>query len=151
VTRLRLFKCKIQVEVRRFAAENQRKFWHGAGWECQNAVPQTAIEEPGENSMKNLLIVLMAFALAGTAMASDDEKDGAEAGPAVCPETQATTVFVKDKTGSRDTGSAERLTETHRQVEGKGWSFSDLEPYIEDGDLKGFFVTYTRVHSCNNN
>lgn len=99
--------------------------------------------------MKNLLLVLMACALAGPAMAADKKEHGEAAGPAVCPELQASTVFVKDQTGSRTTGSAKRLTETHREVEGKGWSFNDFEPYIEDGDLKGFFVTYTRKHPCN--
>ena len=99
--------------------------------------------------MKKFLIALLACALAGPALAEDNKDESEASAPTACPELQATTVFVKDKTGSRTTGSAERLTETHRKVEAKGWSFSGLDSYIEDGDLKGFFVTYTRAHPCN--
>ena len=97
--------------------------------------------------MKKLLLALMTVALAGSAVAKDKDDEAEVA--AACPELQASTVFVKDQTGSRTTGSAKRLTETHREVEAKGWSFAGLETYIEDGDLKGFFVTYTRKHPCN--
>lgn len=27
---------------------------------------------------------------------------------------------------------------------GQGWKFMDLDIYVEDGDMKGFFVTYVR-------
>ena len=66
-----------------------------------------------------------------------------------CPKTMASTVFVDDKTGSRQKGSAERLSEAHRKAQDQGWDFKDLEVYIEDGDLQGFFVTYVRPHPCN--
>ena len=38
----------------------------------------------------------------------------------------------------RTDGSAERLTEEHRNAEKQGWEFEDLEIYIEDGDLVDF-------------
>ncbi|NIM69843.1 MAG: hypothetical protein GTN86_11680 [Xanthomonadales bacterium] len=74
-----------------------------------------------------------------------------EAGEAadICPRIQASTVFVDDKTGSRKRGSADRISETHKTAERQGWDFKDLEIYIEDGDLQGFFITYTRPHPCN--
>jgi len=70
-------------------------------------------------------------------------------GPLQCPATQAWTVFVSDATMRRHDGSASRITESHRKAEQLGWAFKDLEVYIENGDLQGFFITYTRPHPCN--
>ena len=44
-------------------------------------------------------------------------------------------------------GAGENLTELHRKYEAQDWSFEDLEVYVEDGDLEGFFVTYSKT-SC---
>lgn len=70
-------------------------------------------------------------------------------GPVHCPTTEAWTVFVSDATMRRHDGSASRITESHRKAEQLGWAFKDLEVYIENGDLQGFFITYTRPHPCN--
>jgi hypothetical protein len=100
--------------------------------------------------MRNILIGFAALAfLSATVYAQDDDDDASSPGPKRCPRLQASTVFVPDKSGSRQKGSAERLSETHRTAQDQGWDFEDLEVYIEDGDLQGFFVTYTRPHPCN--
>jgi hypothetical protein len=62
---------------------------------------------------------------------------------------QASTVFIPDQAGSRQKGSAKKLSETHKTAESQGWNFDEMQVYIEDGDLQGFFVTYTRDHPCN--
>ena len=72
-----------------------------------------------------------------------------EAAVTHCPPTEATTVFVADATMRRHDGSANRLTEAHRDAEQQGLQFRDLAVYTENGDLQGFFVTYTRPHPCN--
>ena len=100
--------------------------------------------------MNKLLITLLALPLvAVNAYAQNDDDDASTPGPKRCPRTQASTVFIPDKGSSRQKGSAERLSETHRTAQDQGWDFDDLEIYIEDGDLQGFFVTYTRAHPCN--
>jgi hypothetical protein len=71
------------------------------------------------------------------------------AGPAPCPATEAWTVFVTDATLRRHDGSARRITQAHREAEQRGGEFRDLEVYTENGDLQGFFITYTRPHPCN--
>jgi len=58
-------------------------------------------------------------------------------------------VFVPDKSGSRQKGSAKKLAETHRSAKEQGLDFKDLEIYIEDGNLQGCFVTCVRPHPCN--
>jgi len=100
--------------------------------------------------MTRILFALLITALAvPPALAQDDDDDASTPGPVRCPETQASTIFVPDKSGSRQKGSAKKLSETHRTAQEQGWDFKDLEIYIEDGDLQGFFVTYVRPHPCN--
>ncbi len=100
--------------------------------------------------MNRFVLVLLATSLvSGAAYAQKDDDDASTPGPKRCPQTQASTIFVADKSGSRQKGSAERLSETHRTAQDQGWDFKDLEVYIENGDLQGFFVTYVRPHPCN--
>ena len=91
-----------------------------------------------------LTLTLPLALLAGAAFADQDTE--ASSG---CPSLQASTVFVSDSTGSRKKGSAEKISETHKVAEAQGWDFKDFEIYIENGDLQGFFITYTRPHPCN--
>ncbi len=101
--------------------------------------------------MRKLFISMLVLAFASNvAFAQEDDTDAATPGPEKCARLQASTVFVPDKGGSRTKGSADNLTESHRNAEKQGWDFEALSVYIEDGDLQGFFVTYTRPHPCNN-
>ncbi len=38
--------------------------------------------------------------------------------------------------------SARHMTALHEVMAEKGWTFVDFEPYVENGDLQGFWVTY---------
>jgi len=100
--------------------------------------------------MRILLILSFTFSLASFELWAQEDDDASTPGPEKCPEIQASTIFVKDKTGSRKSGSAKRISETHDTAEAQGWNYQDLQVYIEDGDLQGFFITYTREHPCNN-
>ena len=95
--------------------------------------------------MLKQLTIASVLLVASSATYAQEEEDK----PQACPALQASTIFVKDKTGSRKTGSAKSISETHDNAEALGWNFEDLEIYIEDGDLQGFFITYTRPHPCN--
>lgn len=61
--------------------------------------------------------------------------------------TQSVTVFQDVSAMNRRKGAGRNLTELHQKYEAMGYDFADLEIYIEDGDLEGFFVTYT-VTTC---
>jgi len=100
--------------------------------------------------MKRSLFGMAAILLWATgAPAQNGTEEAAAVETKPCPNTLAYTVFVNDRTGSRQKGSAERLSDAHRNAQEQGWDFKDLEIYIEDGDLQGFFVTYTKPHPCN--
>lgn len=100
--------------------------------------------------MRKLAFSVLLFAfVSNIAFAQKDDADAATPGPGKCAKLQASTVFVPDKSGSRQKGSATKLTESHRNAESQGWNFDEMSIYTEDGDLQGFFVTYTRAHPCN--
>ncbi len=99
--------------------------------------------------MKLLFIGLISLALMSSSVFARKDKEVVEKTPARCGEIQAYTVFVKDKSGNRQKGSAELISKQHQLAEKGGWNFDELAVYIEDGDLQGFFITYTRPHSCN--
>lgn len=100
--------------------------------------------------MRKIATLLLALAFGiNPAFAQEDDADADTPGPKKCSRTQASTIFIPDKAGNRQKGSASKLTESHRNAESQGWDFDELAVYIEDGDLQGFFVTYTRPHPCN--
>jgi hypothetical protein len=57
---------------------------------------------------------------------------------------QAKTVYVDAKWGSRTGGSAKALSKSHKKYAAMGYRFVDMEPYLENSDLRGFFITYER-------
>jgi hypothetical protein len=56
--------------------------------------------------------------------------------------TQVRTVFVNKGNASAVTKA---LNKMHAKMEADGWSFADMNVYVEDGDLEGIFVTYVRA------
>jgi len=96
---------------------------------------------------KLALSVLLCVLISNIAFAKKNDSDEATSAPVKCPQLQASTVFVSDK-GQK--GSAGKLTESHKNAESQGWNFDEMSLYTENGDLKGFYVTYTRTHPCNN-
>ena len=99
--------------------------------------------------MKLSMIAVLASFLVSTALWANEDDDASTPGPDQCPKTQASTIFVADKTGARQDGSAKKISEAHDTAEAQGWEYHDLQIYIENGDLQGFFITYTREHPCN--
>ena len=97
--------------------------------------------------MRSLIFLVLLFVFASNiAVAQEDDEDAAKVRPANCPKLEANTLFVSDK-GKK--GSAKKLTESHKNAESQGWNFDEMSLYTEDGDLEGFYVTYTRPHACN--
>ena len=61
---------------------------------------------------------------------------------------QAITVFHDISGFGRKDRAAERMTERHDEMALSGWRFAGMEIYTENGDLEGFFVSYTRAATC---
>ena len=54
------------------------------------------------------------------------------------------TIWVDASWGFRNQGAANSLSRAHQAFAGQGYKVLSVEPYIENGDLQGFFVTYQK-------
>lgn len=71
----------------------------------------------------------------------------AQSGPsATCQESK--TIFRDVSRFSRKNNGAQNMTKKHNEFTQDGWWFVDMETYIENGDLEGFFLTYSRNIAC---
>ncbi|WP_457097351.1 hypothetical protein [Lysobacter sp. P5_B9] len=56
----------------------------------------------------------------------------------------AVTIWVDASWGFRNQGAANNLTKAHSAFAARGYKVQSVQPYIENGDLQGFFVTYQK-------
>ena len=56
----------------------------------------------------------------------------------------AVTIWIDASWGFRNQGAANNLTKSHSAFAAHGYKVQSLQPYIENGDLQGFFVTYQK-------
>lgn len=90
-----------------------------------------------------LLIALLALALPAQAalFGKSPEKSAAEAAAA---NMSAVTIWIDASWGFRNQGAANNLSKAHNAFATRGYKVVGVEPYIENGDLQGFFVTYQK-------
>ena len=98
--------------------------------------------------MKNACIALALIAVLGTALPAQarlfgksPEKAAAEAARQNSP---AVTIWVDASWGFRNQGAANDLSAAHRAFYAQGYRVVSVQPYLENGDLQGFFVTYEK-------
>lgn len=65
--------------------------------------------------------------------------------PAAVIAPAAETVYLDVGGLGRKGRAAEKLTVLHRERAAAGWTFASLDPYLENGDLQGFWVTYVQA------
>lgn len=92
-------------------------------------------------------ILLLAFLLAVASpvqaglFGKSPEQAAAEAEREQLP---AVTIWVDATWGFRKSGAANDLSAAHRAFYTHGYHVVGVQPYIENGDLQGFFVTYEK-------
>lgn len=57
---------------------------------------------------------------------------------------QAVSVWVDVNWGFRNQGAANALNRSHQLFSARGYRVLSVQPYVENGDLQGFFVTYQK-------
>jgi hypothetical protein len=57
----------------------------------------------------------------------------------------AATTWIDADWGRRNDAAARALTRCHAAFAAQGYALVDVEVYVENGDLQGFFVSYTRT------
>jgi len=96
---------------------------------------------------KLLLAASLALALGLAAPAQAglfDKKPETAAEEAARQNLSAVTVWVDASWGFRNQGAANSLSRSHQAFAVRGYRVLSVEPYIENGDLQGFFVTYQK-------
>lgn len=94
--------------------------------------------------MRRLLLALT-FALALPAQAAIFGKSPEKAAQeAVAANMPAVTIWIDASWGFRNQGAANNLSKAHQAFYAQGYRVVSVEPYIENGDLQGFFVTYEK-------
>ena len=95
--------------------------------------------------MKNswMFAILLALALPAEAALFDKSPDKS-AEEAARAGMQAATIWVDASWGFRNQGAANSLSKAHQAFAARGYRVLSVEPYIENGDLQGFFVTYQK-------
>lgn len=94
-----------------------------------------------------LRITVAALLLAATLPAQAalfGKKPERSAEEAAAENAPAVTIWVDATWGFRNQGAANNLTRAHKAFAAHGYKVVSVEPYIENGDLQGFFVTYQR-------
>lgn len=61
---------------------------------------------------------------------------------------EAITVFQDVSRIGRKDRAAANMSRRHEEMAKQGWRFSDSEPYVENSDLEGLFITYVRSVAC---
>lgn len=57
---------------------------------------------------------------------------------------QDVSVWIDVSWGFRTAGAANKLNRAHQAFAARGYRVHSVQPYIENGDLQGFFVTYRK-------
>ena len=97
--------------------------------------------------MKRLLafaLLACTFAALPARAALFSKKPETIAAEAARDQLPAVTMWVDATWGFRHQGAANDLTRAHQAFAAQGYKVVSVEPYIENGDLQGFFVTYQR-------
>lgn len=91
-----------------------------------------------------LLCTLSVFALPAAHAGLFDKNPDQVAQEAVAKDLRAVTLWVDASWGFRNQGAANNLSRAHQAFTTRGYNVVSVEPYIENGDLQGFFVTYQK-------
>ena len=98
--------------------------------------------------MKLVITCMLALSMVpamGFAQESEATEPATEM-PKNCEE--AITVFQDVSRVGRKDGAAKNMTQRHEKMARTGWRFADMEVYTENGDLEGFYLSYTRAVAC---
>jgi hypothetical protein len=93
-----------------------------------------------------ILIGVMFGILVGMVFAQSGNLSAQSAPVLTCEESK--TVFRDVSRFGRKNNAANNMSKKHDEYTVNGWRFVDMETYIENSDLEGFFLTYSREISC---
>ena len=90
------------------------------------------------------LVVALALLTAPAHAALFAKQPDLSAQEAAAANLPAVTIWIDASWGFRNQGAANNLTKSHSAFAAHGYKIQSVQPYIENGDLQGFFVTYQK-------
>ncbi|PJK05169.1 hypothetical protein CO612_05340 [Lysobacteraceae bacterium NML71-0210] len=94
-----------------------------------------------KTTLAALALTLSLTLLPHSAQGKSAERAASEAARQNAP---AITIWVDASWGFRNQGAANNLSAAHRAFYAQGYRLVSVQPYIENGDLQGFFVSYEK-------
>ncbi|PJJ96239.1 hypothetical protein CO611_10090 [Lysobacteraceae bacterium NML03-0222] len=94
-----------------------------------------------KTTLAALALTLSLILLPHSAQGRSPERAASEAARQNAP---AITIWVDASWGFRNQGAANNLSAAHRAFYAQGYRLVSVQPYIENGDLQGFFVSYEK-------
>ena len=98
--------------------------------------------------MRYFYITVLAFGLHCSSVFAQEAVETALAQEPSMDCEQAITVFHDVSGFGRRNRAAEKMTERHNEMALSGWRYAGMEIYTENGDLEGFYLSYTRPAPC---
>ena len=98
--------------------------------------------------MRFFYITVLAFSLHCSNVFSQEAVQASLAPAPSMDCEQAITIFHDVSGFGRKDRAAERMTERHDEMALSGWRFASMAIYTENGDLEGFYISYTRAATC---
>lgn len=98
--------------------------------------------------MRFIYLTTLTFGLLCSDVFAQEAIDTARVSGQAAACEEAITVFHDISILGRKDRAAEKMTERHNEMALSGWRFASLEAYNENGDLEGFFISYTRSVPC---
>jgi hypothetical protein len=99
-------------------------------------------------ALRFISLTTLAFGLLCSNVLAQDAVDTARISEHAATCEEAITVFHDVSGFGRRNRAAENMTERHAEMALSGWRFASMEAYNENGDLEGFFISYTRSVPC---
>lgn len=100
----------------------------------------TTTDHDWDYAMKKLLAVMGVLLL--LSIVESVKADSRSLEPKMARPGAGLTIYMDVSAFGRKNRAAAKMTELHNLHYEKGWKVVDVDPYIENGDLQGFFITY---------
>ena len=98
--------------------------------------------------MRFFYITVLSFGFYGSSVFAQEAAETTLAPEPSMDCEQAITIFHDVSGFGRRNRAAERMTEKHDEMALSGWRFANMVIYTENGDLEGFYLSYTRPAAC---
>jgi len=98
--------------------------------------------------MKFVIAILFALGLYVPMLLAQETEERLPAANPVLGCEEAVTIFQDVSAMGRKDRAARNISKRHAEMASDGWQFVDMEVYVENGDLEGFYLSYTRPTAC---